>query len=304
MNHANIKKRDSPLELRRWKWLALFSLGMFALLAPGMAAIAQRQSAQQQSAQRPRNGVLPPAPDGYQWKVIPELSDEFSAKKLDGAKWLPYHPYWDGREPSHFASQNAATSHGILELRSTSSVKNLADVKNPEKDVWVLSACVASRQPIARYGYYEARLKASRLPMTSSFWLQGKYSEIDVVEQVGASAKHPGLDQFMLMNSHFFSGGWNNDKATPNRWQMATGTADDFHIYGVWWKDEDTLWFYCDGKKAAEVKTGGAFLEPMYLFFDTEVFTWEGLPTVEALSDGTKNTMRVDWVRSWALQKK
>ena len=107
----------------------------------------------------------------------------------------------------------------------------------------------------------------------------------------------------MLMNSHFFSGGW-NDKADTEPVGHGTGTADDFHIYGVWWKDEDTLWFDRDGKKAAEVKTGGAFLEPMYLFFDTEVFTWEGLPTVEALSDGTKNTMRVDWVRSWALQKK
>jgi hypothetical protein len=37
----------------------------------------------------------------------------------------------------------------------------------------------------------------------------------------------------------------------------------------------------------------------MYLFFDTEVFTWYGLPTVASLKDPNLNTMLVDWVRAW-----
>jgi hypothetical protein len=36
-------------------------------------------------------------------------------------------------------------------------------------------------------------------------------------------------------------------------------------------------------------------------FFDTEVFVWEGLPTLETLRDPELNVMQVDWVRAWRL---
>jgi beta-glucanase (GH16 family) len=245
--------------------------------------------------------TLPSAPVGFTWLANPELSDEFNAQQLDATKWLPYQPYWQGREPSHFEPENVMLGKGMLQLRSTTLVTNMAEVKNPGTDVWVHSACVSSKQPVAFYGYYEARIKASRLSMTSSFWFQGKYSEIDVVEELGASRNHPEESRLMLMNSHYFQGSWKEDKATPERWQMPSGAADGFHVYGVWWKDKDTIWFYHDGKKVAEMKTGGAFLEPMYLFFDTEVFAWEGLPTVESLQQQDNNTMYVDWVHAWRL---
>lgn len=248
-------------------------------------------------------GTPPAAPAGYRWQSVPELSDEFDGKELDPGKWLPYQPYWKGRQPSQFEPKNVAVSGGNLLLRSTPKVADLAEVKNPESDVWVNSACVSSKQPVASYGYYEARIKASRLSMTSSFWFQGKYSEIDVVEQLGASVKNPELGRMMLMNSHYFKPTWDHDKATPQRWKMPTGAADEFHVYGVWWKDKDTLLFYHNGERVAEMKTGGEFLETMYLFFDTEVFTWDGLPTIESLKDPARNTMRVDWVRAWKLVK-
>jgi len=123
------------------------------------------------------------------------------------------------------------------------------------------------------------------------------------VEQLGASLKHPENNRLMLMNTHYFRDGWKNDQATPKHWQMATGAADEFHVYGVWWKDETTVWFYHDGQKVAEATTGGPFKEPQYLFFDTEVFMWEGLPTLESLRDGSRNEMLVDWVRGWRLVK-
>ena len=126
--------------------------------------------------------------------------------------------------------------------------------------------------------------------MTSSFWFQGKGSEIDVVEQVGASQKIPTNSYEMLMNTHYFKGGWKKDKATPKKWKMPTGSADDYHVYGVWWKDKDNVWFYHNGEKVAEAKTGGEFLVPMYLFFDTEIFSWDGLPTMESLRMIRKRT--------------
>ncbi|MGA2501082.1 MAG: family 16 glycosylhydrolase [Tepidisphaeraceae bacterium] len=246
---------------------------------------------------------LPELPAGIRWEKVEALSDEFEGKALDLQKWMPKQPYWKGRAPSEFAPANVSVRDGMLELRSTATVQRMSDVKNPEKDIWVKAACVASSKPIASYGYYETRMRASKLSMTSSFWFQGKYSEIDVVEQVGASLKNPGHGRLMLMNTHFFADGWKKDLATPKQWKMPSGSADDFHVYGVWWKDRETTWFYHDGEKVAELKTGGEFAEPMYMFFDTEVFLWEGLPTLESLGNPEKNAMRVDWVRAWRSVK-
>ena len=244
---------------------------------------------------------LPPPPAGYHWQAVPALTDEFKGPSLDTKKWLNYHPYWKGREPSHFEPSNVSVSGGQLRLRSDTLLPDLTGVKDPEKDVWVRSACVSSATPIAGPGYYEARMKASALSMTSSFWLQGKYSEIDVVEEVGRSLKNPDNDSLMQMNTHYFAEGWEHDKSVGAHWRMPAGAADGYHVYGVWWKDKNTVLFYHDGHQVAPVQTGGEFAEPMYLFFDTEVFKWEGLPTLESLKDSPRNTMSVDWVRAWRL---
>lgn len=236
-----------------------------------------------------------------QWAKVESLSDEFDGNKLDTSKWRPFLTYWKGREPSEFSRENVSVSDGKLCLRSVSKVQDLLDVKNPEKDVWVASACVSSVRAVAFYGYYEVRMKASKLSMTSSFWLQGRFSEIDVVEQMGASVKNPQNGHLMVMNSHSFKNGWVNDQATPQTWKMTENSAERFHRYGVWWKNDSTLWFYHDGVKVAEMKPHAAFTEPMLLIFDTEVFVWDGLPTMESLKDPKCNTMEVDWLRSWKL---
>ena len=59
--------------------------------------------------------------------------------------------------------------------------------------------------------------------------------------------------------------------------------------------------FYLNRQEVAEVTPGGPFDEPMYMFLDTEVFTWEGLPTLESLNNENKNAMTVEWVRGWRL---
>ncbi|MEM6644954.1 MAG: family 16 glycosylhydrolase [Bacteroidota bacterium] len=245
---------------------------------------------------------LPAPPDGMQWALNDALSDEFNGERLDLDKWTPFHPYWDGREPSQFVVANVSLGDGNALLKATPKVQSMDEVRDPESDVWVNSSCITSKEPIAEYGYYEARMKASELSMTSSFWLQGTYSEIDVVEQLGAPKVHPHKNFWMLMNTHYYKTGWANDKATPEHWRMPSGSADDFHTYGVWWKDESTIWFYHNNEKVAEITPGGPFDEPMYMFFDTEVFVWEGLPSLANLNDDTRNTMQVDWVRSWTLE--
>jgi len=251
-----------------------------------------------------RNGLadrLPSPPAGYRWEMVQELSDEFNGGQLVSSKWTPDHPSWKGREPSRFKEENVSVHRGNLDLRSTTNLKSLSEVGDPSRDIWVQSACVSSKNPIASYGYYEARIKASQLSMTSSFWFQGKYSEIDVVEQIGAPLLAPQRSNYMLMNTHYFTGSPKQDQKTPAKSKMQSGAAEQYHVYGVWWQAKDSVVFYLDGKEVARVSPRGEFLEPMYMFFDTEVFLDAGLPSIDSLADDRKNTMHIDWVRSWKL---
>ena len=245
-------------------------------------------------------GVPPEAPSGQRWEPLPRLSDEFDGTALDTARWMPKHAYWKGREPSRFEPANVSVADGRLRLRSTTERTTLDGLADPHKDVWVSAACISSQGALAGPGFYAARMKASRLMMTSSFWLQGKYSEIDVVEQFGAPLK-PERAFLMLTNTHWFPNGWKDDKTTPLEWKMPRGSGEAFHTYAVWWKDETTLWFYHDGAKIGELTPAGRFAEPHYLFFDTETFPWQGLPDIASLRDPVRNAMEVDWVRSWRL---
>lgn len=245
----------------------------------------------------PAEDGLPEIPQGKKWIKIELLSDEFNGDRLDAEKWVPKHPYWTGRDSTHTES-NVSIGDGNLRLMST-----LRPGATEVTAQTVTAACVASSTPRCRYGYYEARIKSSHLSMTSAFWFQGKYSEIDVVENIG-NASEPNsawVNETMMMNTHYFKGGWKNDRATPANWKMPAGSSARFHTYGVWWKDATTIWFYHDGVRVAQVDCRGPFDEPQYMFFDTEVFTWYGWPTRESLLDPTKNTMLVDWVRAWQL---
>jgi hypothetical protein len=60
----------------------------------------------------------PVAPSGQHWSVVSELTDEFNGTSLDRQKWLNYQPYWAGREPSQFDTNNVSLSGGDLILLS------------------------------------------------------------------------------------------------------------------------------------------------------------------------------------------
>lgn len=255
----------------------------------------------------PKSGdgsFLPPLPAGSRWEPISAISDEFNAKALDTSKWQPIHPYWSGRPPSRFDPANVSVSGGNLRLAATTDVTDLSEVEDPMKDEWVKASCVTSLKRLAISGaYYECRFKASKLSMTSSFWLQGGGGEIDIVEQLGAPLKNPDQAKRMLMNTHLFKNvdGKKTDSATPAHFTMPVGSADTYHTYGVWWRDKNHAWFYYNGERVAEIKFAGPFKDPMFMFLDTEVFTWAGLPDIKSLNDPSKNTMLVDWVRSWKM---
>jgi len=279
-------------------YLLFFTFLMSALPAPCVSGeslsdpdgLTQKTSAQGTSR-------LPSPPKGYRWQMIESLSDEFNGDALDKSKWAPKHPFWTGRNSTHTVS-NVSVRDGNLRLLST-----LRAGATEVKAETVTAACVASTTPRSRCGYYEARIKCSDISMTSAFWFQGKYSEIDVIENIGEVTEPNSVwvNDTMMMNTHFYKEGWDKDRKTPFNWKMPSPSSAAYHIYGVWWKDKNTVAFYHNGIKVTEVTTGGPFDEGQYLYFDTEVFTWHGWPTKASLLDPAKNTMLVDWIRAWQL---
>lgn len=250
--------------------------------------------------ERAING-LPTPPAGFKWAVFTNLTDEFNLTNLDLTKWTNLHPYWTGRPPSRFFATNVSLANDKLILRQHSLVTNLAQVAGPNNDIWIGTACVASRVPLATNGFYEAKIKVATVCVANAFWFQGNSTEIDVIENFGWPINRPGDLQQMLMNTHYFPNGWNYDTNTPTQWTMPTRGCDEYHIYGVWWNDANNVWMYHNGQRVATLTTGGPFTVPQYMFFDQEAFTWAGLLTVASLQDDTRNAMYVDWVRAWRL---
>lgn len=243
---------------------------------------------------------LPTPPEGYKWVRDEPHSDEFNDTKLDTKKWIPYHPYWSGRNSKH-EPVNISVKDGNLRLKST-----LREGATEVKGATVMAACVSSKKKDCMPGYYEARIKCSKISMTSAFWFKGTPAEIDVIENIGNPSKRSSawIEDTMMMNTHYF--GKINGKrppSTPAKWKMPSKSCDEYMVYSVWWKDKDTVWMYHNGAKVKEFKTPGPFDNGQHLFFDTEVFTWHGWPKRENLLDDSKNTMLVDWVRAWKLEK-
>lgn len=242
----------------------------------------------------------PPAPLGVRWVPVAALTDEFDGDTLDDGKWVPYHHYWNGREPSQFNRANVSVTGGNLKLKST-----VADVSQTGN--WVSSACVSSRAKSMKRGMYsEARIRCPTLSMTGAYWFQGSYSEIDVIENFGAptGAGYEDYDRRMMTNLHYFAGGWANDVPTPwEKTDLDPPVDEAFWVYGVWWKNSREVVFYLNGEPVHTSRAAGDFDEDMYLFFDMETFHWGiGLPTLESLQDDRKNTQYVDWVRTYELQ--
>jgi len=242
----------------------------------------------------------PAAPSGKRWVPVNELSDDFNF--FDSQKWQKRHATgWAGRKPSVFNSNNAAVSGGMLRL-------NMSVKDSSQRGDWIWAGVVSSNAKSFTKGMYsEVRTKAANLSGTSSFWMQGRYSEIDVIENYGnvTNDRWRHLDTSMESNTHYFRDGWNNDKTTHKNWRNPNNmrNADNFYTYGVWWKDSRTIIYYRDGVELGRVSPVANFDEPMHVFLDMEVFDWgPGFPTLTQLWDNGKNTAYYDFIKTYRLQ--
>lgn len=245
------------------------------------------------------------APAGKLWQVVPELSDEFNGRSIDANKWYDYHPNWSGRAPSQFKKGNAFVSGGYLNLRTTSRINSMSEVSRPYDDIWVDAAAVVSKQKMAQVGwYYETSFKASDTAMSSSFWFRmGKFSEIDVIEHIGHGTLGNAEKKAFSYESNTHVYGTKSGPSVPKSWVMSTRGRDAYHRYGLYWRTATQLDMYHNGTKVMTIVPSVGFDEKLNMIFDTETLAskFVGLPTIASLKDNNRNTMKVDWVKTWKL---
>ena len=261
----------------------------------------------------PSSASLPAPPDGFVWEPNEAFSDEFDGTKLDDKKWHNHHPRWKGRPPARFMPESVAVEDGALQI--SNSV-----LDPPQGEFTIVGGAVVSKSAEAHYGYYEVRMKASRISMSSTFWFsnQGKETnggstsqELDVQEAVGAGKLHPERKYFMKSNAHYWyrEGGEKTSNATPGDARITPASGEAFHVYGAWWVDANTIKFYHNDQYKFTIHPSTKFDDtpfdrPMQMNMVTETYDWETPPTPDELGDDSINTTYYDWVRSYVLVKK
>lgn len=241
------------------------------------------------------------------------LSDEFNS--FNWGKWNKSSPYnFFGRKPSRFKGEASWIKNGNLVLG--------AEYMDPKKNGgnYIKAGYVRSKWANFKPGYYcEVRMKASNLRMGSDFWFVRQFNkgeiagnpfwnrinlEVDVTEGIGGGNSENAR---MKSNVHCFrrTDRWkkNGNKAYPqNFW---AGNIRQYHTYGFYYENSNSLKFYLDGKWKRTVNPECAFKSGMHIIFSHEVYDWLTPPAqwqVKQKNDAKR--MFVDYVRTWKVGKK
>jgi hypothetical protein len=158
------------------------------------------------------------------------------------------------------------------------------------------SAAVHSKAR-SSYGYYEVKAKPMNSAGSSSFWFQQSAApewatEIDVFE-IGGNAE--GFERKYNMNLHVFRTPESNEHwSVHGRWDAPWRLADDYHVYGLDWA-EDEIRYYVDGVLVRRVENTH-WHQPLFLIFDSETMPdWFGMPDDEDLP----STFKIEYIRAW-----
>jgi beta-glucanase (GH16 family) len=277
-----------------------------ALLASGCATALGQSSLDVKAQANPASD--PSNSSG--WILNKEMSDEFEGRGLDTSKWLiqgtdgEYRSKFIGRAPSQFSTKNVRLEDGKLKLQTrwepAFSFSAKPDNEGKKYENITTAAVISKRQFL--YGYMEIKCKAADASITSSFWMTGHNSELDVFEFMGAPAqahkKHLEKEYLFTMID------WGNPKAGMKRvWQASHSldwrVADAFHVYGCEW-NENYLKFYADGKLVGSVTKEDlgerwVLKTPLWIWVDSETFPWHGLPQKKDLPVDYE----IDYIRVW-----
>ena len=252
----------------------------------------------------------PAAPPGMQWVRNEAFSDEFNDHQLDSSKWYDHHPRWRGRPPAKFMPDTISVAEGLLRIRNRV-------LQPPDGRFRIAGGAVVSKSTEAHYGYYEVRMKASGISMSSTFWFSNPADpsdplrtsqELDVQEAIGGGKRHPDRKHFMKSNTHYWvtEDGRRSSNAVPGEARISPPVNEAFHVYGVWWVDARTMKFYHNDQYRFTIQPDTTFDptpfdRPMHMNLVTETYNWEDPPTVRELNNDSINTTYYDWARAYVL---
>ena len=250
------------------------------------------------------------------WKLIENMSDEFNGKQLDTKKWVNSTGGWIGRSPGLFVPNTVKVENG--ELRITNYKLKKSVVKNNKK---FTHACgMITSENTMTYGFYECKMKASKTFMSSTFWLisdkreltgcDKRTTELDIQECVGEIV----TDKVWAKDANKRMGSNTHSRGVPKECDVVEGSKgadalfkkgkvfEDFHTYGVWWKNKNEVLFFLDGELVNKVTPPADFNIPMHLKMVTETYDWNPVPVDGGLTGSKEErTTSYDWIRTWKL---
>lgn len=247
------------------------------------------------------------------WTLKETVSDEFEDDVLDETKWMiqgtdgEYKSNFIGRAPSQFSTDNVRVEDGKLKIDTRWDPDfpfdpGYDEYPNGDKHYYenMTTAAVISKKYF-RYGYMEIKCKAADASVTSSFWMTGQNSELDVFEFLGKPKqehkKH--LEKEFWCSVHDWSSGMGGKSVWTDKNELDWRVADDFHIYACEW-NKDYLKFYADGNLITEVTReemgdGWVLTSPLFIWVDSETFPWHGVPEEGDLPVDYE----VEYIRVW-----
>ncbi|WP_147302995.1 T9SS type A sorting domain-containing protein [Marinoscillum furvescens] len=256
-----------------------------------------------------------PKPSGKVWQKVNNLSDEFNGSSLDLNKWKNTDPSrWIGRAPGIFKQNTVSVANG--ELRITNYKLAQSEWHNGNEYTHA-GGMVRSKNAGQPGWYYEARMKASKTFMSSTFWLinfrnEGsgcdvRVTELDIQECVGVVTSSQGWTQSFDESMHSNTHSRNVTCSTPtgsngNSTATSGKVYAGYHVYGAWWKSPTEVQFFLDGNHVYTITPPADFDIGQYLNMVTETYDWNPVPADGGMN-GTwdERTTRYSWVRTWKL---
>ena len=209
--------------------------------------------------------------------------------------------------PLSFSTDNVRIEDGKLKIQSkwdpdfdySGNVQTYADGSSYKYED-ITTAAVISRE-FFYHGYMEIKCKAANASITSSFWMTGSNSELDVFEFVGNPAQSwkNHLKKELKSTIHDWAPGKGGQAVWSNKHELNWDVASDFHVYGCEW-DAQNLKFYADGvliKSVTKSELGEAWVlnGPLWIWVDSETFPWHGLPVETDLPVD----FEIEYIRVW-----
>lgn len=258
-----------------------------------------------------------PRPEGKKWVKVEQMSDEFDGDTLDESKWKNTDPArWMGRAPAIFKKDVATVGDGNLKL--TVYEMDAPQVINGK--TWTHAGGYIGSKTAGQVGYYfEARMKASKTFMSSTFWVINNRSdgtgcdvrvtELDIQECIGqiTTTASWAQNKYREMGSNTHSRNAvcaeTPEGSKGNHVDLGGAAYDDYHIYAAWWKSPREIQFFLDGKHVYNVVPEADFNLPMYLRMVSETYDWNPVPADGGMKGSAEErTTSYDWVRTWKLE--